>query len=101
MKKKKTDGIDISHVALLANLSLTGNEVEVYLPQLTTILEFISKLQSIQTDNVPETSQVTGMTNVWREDTIEESRTFSQDEALANAGKKYNGYFVTPSLFQD
>jgi len=51
------------------------------------------------TAQVEETSQVTGMENVFREDEIKPS--LSQDEVLANAPRKYKGYFVVEAIFEE
>lgn len=90
--------ISISHVAKLANLILSKKEESVYLPQLTAILGFIATLQKINTKNIPETSQVTGLTNVFRKDEIKSS--LSQQEALQNAQATYKGYFKVKSVFE-
>lgn len=91
--------IDIKHVAKLANLPLTEEEMVLFAPQLLAIVDFISKLQALDTKNIKPTSQVTGLMNIFREDKIDAARTFSQEKALANAPKKYKGYFMVPAIF--
>ncbi|MBT3348796.1 Asp-tRNA(Asn)/Glu-tRNA(Gln) amidotransferase subunit GatC [bacterium] len=68
-KKISTD--DVLHLAKLAKLHLTPNEAEKFSGQLSDILKFIAQLQSVDTRNVEETSQVTGLRNVSRADEIE------------------------------
>ncbi|MBI3559237.1 Asp-tRNA(Asn)/Glu-tRNA(Gln) amidotransferase subunit GatC [Candidatus Gottesmanbacteria bacterium] len=63
-------------------------------------MEIVSKLQKIETKNVVPTSQVTGLTNVFREDVIETDRILTQSEALSNAKKTHNGYFVVPKILE-
>ena len=92
---------DVRHVATLARLELSADEQKRYAAQLTSILEFISKLQQIPTKNIQPTSQVTGLTNVFREDDIDTSRTLTQEEALANAKGTYNGYFKVTAILTD
>lgn len=97
---KKFSTEDVKHVAKLANLPLTDKEYQVFFPQLAAILGFVSKLQQIETKNVVETSQVTGQTNVFREDEIEVTRQLSQEEALKNAKAKHNGFFIVSAIFK-
>ena len=98
MQSKKIT-IDVSHTAKLAIIPLTKDEEEHFSKQFTSILNLVSQLQKIDTRNVAPTSQVTGLVNIFREDTVEPDRTFSQKEALANAKKQHNGYFVVPAIF--
>jgi aspartyl-tRNA(Asn)/glutamyl-tRNA(Gln) amidotransferase subunit C len=91
--------IDVLHIAKLANLPLKKDEVEKYEKQLSSILEYIDKLQKIKTDDVPETSQVTNLENVTRTDTPTPS--LSQDEALSNTNSKQNGLFKVKAIFDN
>ena len=61
---------EIEHIAKLARLELTEDEIKLYGSQLTGILNFIDQLQEVNTDNVEQTAQVTGLNNVFREDEI-------------------------------
>ena len=58
----------IEHIAKLARLDLSEEEIKLYGTQLTGILNFIDQLQEVDTDNVEPTAQVTGLNNVFRED---------------------------------
>lgn len=91
--------MDIQHVAKLANLLIDQKQQKVFAPQLTAILEFVSKLQEVPTKNIEPTAQVTGLTNVYRKDVVDESRVLTQTQALSNAKKTHNGYFVVPSVW--
>lgn len=100
MSKKKSAITldDVTHVAKLASLPLTDEEALLYQQHLTSIIEYISKINALDTQNVPETNQVTGLTNVFRQDKIDEERMLTQDQALSNAQNTHNGYFVVPIL---
>lgn len=98
---KKISHDDILHVASLAILVLSSEEFDMFLPQLNSILDFISKLQQVDTSNVQPTSQVTGLLNVFREDKVDETRVFSQEKALSNAPATHNGFFKVPSVFDE
>lgn len=63
----------IEHLAQLARLKLTPEEVERYSEQLTEILSYVEMLSELDTKEVPETSQVTGLSNVSREDKTSEA----------------------------
>lgn len=91
---------DIQHIASLANLLIDARRYKLYASQLSTILAFVSKLQKIPTNNLEPTAQVTELTNVYREDVVDESRMLTQKEALRNARKTHKGYFVVPALFE-
>lgn len=91
---------DIQHIAKLANLVIEADQYELFASQLTAILAFVSKLQEIPIKNIEPTAQVTGLVSVYREDIIEKSRMLTQDQALKNATKTHNGYFVVPAVFE-
>ena len=99
MQSNKTI-IDVAHIAALANLQITDAQKEKFSSQLSSVLGYMAKIQSLNTQGVVETAQVTGLTNVFREDSIDEKRTFTQEEALQNAKRTYNGYFVVPAVFE-
>ncbi len=90
--------IDVLHIAKLANLPLKKEEIDKYEKQLSSILEYIKKLQKINTENMVETSQVTNLENVAREDKACPS--LSQDEALSNAKSKQNGSFKVKVILE-
>lgn len=100
MKAKKLTIDDVKHVAKLANLTLSQEELALFIVQLSAILDFVSKLQKIDTKSIKETSQVTGLENVFREDEIDAARMLSQQDALANTKETHNGFFKVPSVFR-
>ena len=82
---------DVAHVALLARLGLSGEEMEHLGGELGAILQAIEKLNEVDTSAVAETAQVGGLVNVWRED--EPSESIGVDRALANAPDREDGMF--------
>ncbi len=76
---------DVEHVARLARLALSEEEKERYTAQLESILGYIEKLGNLDTTNVPMTTHVLPLANVWREDQAEPDRLGSQDAILKNA----------------
>ncbi len=90
----------VKHVAKLANIPLTGKEEEKYLEQLAKILGYFEDLNSVDTDGVEPTFNVSGQTNVESKDEVG-GCVISQEEALSNTPKKENGFFVTKEVFKE
>ena len=88
--------IDVSHVAKLANLPLTDEEKKKFEAQLEETIAYVDQLSEIPTEKTPPTNQVTGLENVLREDKVKPSLT--QEQALNNAKKTHNGFFVVPAI---
>jgi aspartyl-tRNA(Asn)/glutamyl-tRNA(Gln) amidotransferase subunit C len=61
---------EIEQVATLARLELSEKEKEMYAEQLSVVLDYIEKLNEVNTDGVTETCQVTGLEDVTRNDEI-------------------------------
>ena len=59
---------DIEHIAKLARLGLTEKERGKYSRELSGILNYIDKLNEVETENIEPTSQVTGLASVFRKD---------------------------------
>lgn len=91
--------VDVNHVAQLANLKLTPAQSQKLQTQLPAILQYVNRIQQLKTDSVATTSQVTRLTNIVREDKVDSSRMFNQEESLSNARASHNGYFVVKSIF--
>jgi aspartyl-tRNA(Asn)/glutamyl-tRNA(Gln) amidotransferase subunit C len=60
----------VRHIAKLARLRLTDDEVQRFTTELTSIFQTIDILQKVNTEGVPATAQVTGLTNAFREDEV-------------------------------
>lgn len=93
MKLSKSE---VEHIAKLARLNLTDSDAELYSKQLSDILDYVEKLQSIDTSGVEETSQVTGLINIMRDDSIKESGI--SDELVSCAPEHGNGYVKVPKI---
>jgi aspartyl-tRNA(Asn)/glutamyl-tRNA(Gln) amidotransferase subunit C len=70
----------IQHIATLARLELTDEELEKYGGQLSDVLSYIDQLREVDVSGVEPTAQVTGLENIFREDEIEE---WDKEEARA------------------
>lgn len=88
--------IDVTHVAKLANLPLKPEEKEKFEKQLSETLTYVEKLNSINTEGIEPTSQVTGLENITRED--EATTSLTQEEALSNTKSQHNGLFKVKAI---
>lgn len=86
----------VKHVAELARLKLTDDEVKLYAQQLTDILEHFKDLDEVNTQGVKVTSQVTGLKNVFREDEVKNCSQEIKDRIFREAPNFKNGYYVVP-----
>ena len=91
--------IDVKDVAKLANLKLTSEEEKKFESQLGDILSYVEQLQKIDTTGIEETAQVTGLSNVARNDTT--SPSLSQEDALSNAKKQHNGFVKVQAILEE
>ncbi len=96
-KMPKLTSEQVKHVAELARIGLDEKETERFKDQLSAILDFVSKLQEIDTSKTQPLSQTTGLKNVFREDLVKPS--LPQEKVLLNAPEKYNGYFKVKPVF--
>jgi len=87
---------DVEHVAHLARLGLTEEELAQLEGQLNHILEQYSVLAQLDTEHIPPTAQTIEVENILREDGVRPG--LSQDQALANAPQRAGGHFVVPPI---
>lgn len=87
---------DVRHVAKLARLALTDDEVEGLRSQLSDILEYAEQVGQAAADDVPPTSHAYPLTNVFREDEPHES--LPPAEAISTAPQAEDGRFRVPKI---
>ena len=88
---------EVLHIARLARLGLTEEDVERFREQLSNILENFEVLKEVESEGVPPTTHAVPLQNVLREDEVAPS--LSQDQVLANAPQQEEGHFkVRPVL---
>lgn len=88
----------VRHVADLARLALTEEEVERLAKQLGDIIDYAELLNELDTDNVEPTTHVLDIKNVLRKD--EPKRWITQEEALKNAPDVQDGQFRVPAILE-
>ena len=92
---------DILHVAKLAKLTLSSEEITRYRKQLSDVVGYVGQLNEVDTEGVIPTSQTTGLEDVLREDEIKKEDCLSSEEAISGTDKSVNNYFVTPALLEE
>ena len=93
-----TDRIDIRHVARLARLALTDDEIATFGPQLGSLMAHVDALAQLDTENVPATAQVVPSRNVQRDDAVRPETMLSREAALSNAPQAQGPYFRVPRI---
>ncbi len=87
---------DVEHVAKLARLEFTEEEKKMFTRQLNQILEYMEKLNELDTTNVEPLSHVIELSNVFRQDTVRPS--YPVEEVLKNAPAKTEKFFKVPKV---
>ena len=87
---------DVEHVAFLARLRLTGEELDRLEGQLNHILDQYAKLSEIDTSAIPPTAQTIELENILREDVAGAS--LPVDAVLSNAKATEGDYIVVPPI---
>ena len=87
---------EVEHVANLARLTLSDEDLDVMTGQLDTILSYVDKLGELDTAKVEPTTHVFSVTNAFREDRVTES--LSREESLANAPLQNGESFQVPKI---
>ena len=86
----------VDTIARLAKLEFSEQEKETFVQQFNQILEYMEKLDELNTDDVEPTYNVLDLSNVMRPDEVKPWLT--QEEALANAPKSKHGFFSVPKV---
>lgn len=91
----------VQHVADLATIPLSKNELAPLAKAFSDTLNVIENLQELDTLNVEPVHQVTGLENITRSDEVDQAGMFTQAQALANAHQTYQGYIVVPAVLKN
>lgn len=87
---------EVEHVAHLARLNLSEEELQKMTGQLDEILSYVAKLDELDTSDVAPTTHAFSITNAFREDTPQSS--LDQKEALRNCAVKNDEAFIVPKI---
>ncbi len=88
---------DVQHLAQLSSLQLTDEELDSLQTDIGNILEYIEQLSELDTNGVEPTYQVTGLENVWRDDTVIESD-ITREQLLALSTESANHQVKVPKV---
>ena len=87
---------EVLYVADLARLDLDEASIEKFAGQIGNILEYVDKLNEVDTEGIRPTSHAISLTNAFRED--EQRQSLDPEQALVNAPEKEDGNFVVPKV---
>ncbi len=90
---------EVKHIANLARIGITDEEVEKFQKDLGAILDYVKELEGLDTDKVEPTSHVTGSENVMRDDEVRRKTSAEVRKRLMEAvPKKKDGYVKTKAI---
>ena len=99
MKKKKVLSSDeIKHLAKLANLPLSDEEIKKYSKQLEETIEYVENLKELNTEGAKPTSQTTNISDIYFGDGEKNSRSLDLVETIKNAKNKKENYFIVKRI---
>jgi aspartyl-tRNA(Asn)/glutamyl-tRNA(Gln) amidotransferase subunit C len=96
---KKIDEAQVRKVAKLSRLELTEAEVAEFTGQLSAILDYVEKMNELDTTGIEPLAHCLPISNVLREDSIKES--IGTEKALANAPQRDDEFFKVPKILDD
>lgn len=89
---------EVEHVANLARLALENEELEKLTGQMDQILEYVDKLNELETDNIVPTAHAVPVENAFRDDDVRPS--LGNEKALRNAPDSAGGCFRVPKVIE-
>jgi len=89
---------DVEHIGLLSRIILSEEEKERFTEQLMRILEYIEKLEQLNTEDVEPVTHAVALQNVLREDEVRPS--LPTEEGLAAAPDKITQFFKVPRVIE-
>ena len=90
---------DVKYAANLARLKMTEEELENFTGNLDDILEYVKKLEKLDTKNVKPTSHILDINNVSRKDELT-NESLSNEEAMKMAPEPDDGFFKVPKVIE-
>jgi len=90
--------MEIGHIALLARLELSEEEKDLFSRQLGSIIQYIEKLNELDTESVEPTAHILPLHNVFREDEVQPS--LPREMALQNAPERNERFYRVPKIIE-
>ncbi|KKP47015.1 MAG: Aspartyl/glutamyl-tRNA(Asn/Gln) amidotransferase subunit C [Candidatus Woesebacteria bacterium GW2011_GWA1_33_30] len=91
---------DVKKIAKLAKIEILPKHLKKFSDEFDSIVKLVSKIQELNLKDIKGTSNSTNLKNVTREDAIDTNRILSQEDALKNAKRVHNGYFVVDAILE-
>ena len=92
---------EVLKIAKLARLHLEEDDIEKYRKDLGSILQYVEKLQELNTDDVPEFQHAAGGVNVFREDVVEGCDTDIHRRAIENFSAREGDLLKVQAVFEN
>ncbi len=92
---------EIRHIAKLARLHIEEDEIEDYREKIGSILEYVEKLQELNTDDVPELQHAADVSNVFRSDEIEGCGEDVKKRILDNFSNREGDLLKVQAVFEN
>lgn len=92
---------DLLHIAKLSRLRVEAEDLPRYAEQVGSILEYVAKLQELDTEGVPELAHGAGLSNVFRSDDVRSSDQDIHDRIIAAFPHSEGDLLEVPAVFSD
>lgn len=89
---------EIEHIATLARLKLTEEEIKLFSSQLSSILDYVEQLNKLDTKDIEPASHVISLYNVMRED--QQGKSLTVEEALRNSPSHTDKFYRVPKIIE-
>lgn len=89
---------EIQKIAKLARLSISGDDMDLYTTQMGEIINYVSRLETLDTEHIAPLEHVLEKVNVQREDTVKPS--IKKKTALRNAPEADDNFFKVPQVIK-
>ena len=96
---KKIDDAQVRKTAKLARLELSDAEVKEFAGQLSAILDYVERMNQLDTKDVEPLAHCLPISNVLREDIVKES--LGTEKTLANAPQRDGAFFKVPKILEE
>ncbi|MGD1043069.1 MAG: Asp-tRNA(Asn)/Glu-tRNA(Gln) amidotransferase subunit GatC [Sedimentisphaerales bacterium] len=96
---KKIDKSQVKKVAKLARLELSEAEIEEFAGQLNAIIDYVERMNKLNTEGVEPMAHCLPVSNVFRNDIIKES--LGTEKTLANAPQSDGPFFKVPKILEE
>ena len=96
---KRIDHAEVKKVAKLSRLDLSEEEIAEFTSQLSAILDYVAKMNELDTTGVEPLAHCLPISNVFREDVVKES--LGTEKTLANAPDRDGEFFKVPKILEE